>query len=301
MVENEKSSYEAETPKSESTNAAETHTDKQEGLITKNSQNENSESESSLLLEKIKIKESVEAQIKTELWNLESDIKNQAFFEENEGKKTIKRDIIDKFLNQLAQKSSFGEIVALKHNTLRATAVQSKLESLGYNTWAIDGIYGKNTIKAVKAFQSANGLKIDGRAGNETLNKLLSTDAKKAETSNSEQNTDTNPGTKNTIEEANDNTQKEESSTTKQSTEIVNINWKIHKVHKTNNIQDIPQDGKRTEESVYEFAGYRFFNNGRALSRRTNNTYNSDSILKKLSDKNNTIKIWETAHESITA
>lgn len=67
MVENEKSSYEAETPKSESTNAAETHTDKQEGLITKNSQNENSESESSLLLEKIKIKESVEAQIKTEL------------------------------------------------------------------------------------------------------------------------------------------------------------------------------------------------------------------------------------------
>lgn len=47
--------------------------------------------------------------------------------------------------------------------------IQQKLKKWGYYNGAIDGIYGSATKKAVKYFQSKNGLTADGIVGNKTL------------------------------------------------------------------------------------------------------------------------------------
>ena len=47
--------------------------------------------------------------------------------------------------------------------------IQQKLKRWGYYNGAIDGIYGSSTKKAVKYFQSKNGLTADGIVGNKTL------------------------------------------------------------------------------------------------------------------------------------
>lgn len=55
--------------------------------------------------------------------------------------------------------------------------LQSKLTGLGYSPGPVDGIYGPYTVSAVKAFQAANGLTVDGITGPETwgvLNKVTS-------------------------------------------------------------------------------------------------------------------------------
>lgn len=51
--------------------------------------------------------------------------------------------------------------------------LQSKLKSLGYLSGSVDGSYGTATADAVKAFQRANGLTADGKAGYSTLQKLF--------------------------------------------------------------------------------------------------------------------------------
>ena len=51
--------------------------------------------------------------------------------------------------------------------------IQNKLNSLGYNCGAADGIFGQNTKNAVIAFQRAKGLVIDGIVGPKTWSKLL--------------------------------------------------------------------------------------------------------------------------------
>ena len=50
--------------------------------------------------------------------------------------------------------------------------VQDALTKLGYQLGKIDGIYGKNTEAAVKAFQERNGLEVDGVVGSETRKAL---------------------------------------------------------------------------------------------------------------------------------
>lgn len=54
--------------------------------------------------------------------------------------------------------------------------VQNRLIELGYScgTYGADGIFGVATYNAVKAFQQANGLGVDGIVGTLTWNKLLS-------------------------------------------------------------------------------------------------------------------------------
>ena len=47
--------------------------------------------------------------------------------------------------------------------------VQERLAAYGYYTLKIDGLYGAGTIAAVKAFQKANGLTVDGAVGQKTL------------------------------------------------------------------------------------------------------------------------------------
>lgn len=47
--------------------------------------------------------------------------------------------------------------------------IQTKLKNWGYYSGNIDGIYGSKTFEAVKKFQKANGLNVDGVAGEKTL------------------------------------------------------------------------------------------------------------------------------------
>ncbi len=49
------------------------------------------------------------------------------------------------------------------------TQIQTKLKRWGYYKGNIDGIYGKQTLEAVKYFQRKNGLAVDGIAGPNTL------------------------------------------------------------------------------------------------------------------------------------
>ena len=62
----------------------------------------------------------------------------------------------------LKQGASGGEVKEL----------QRRLKNWGYYSGAVDGIYGKGTVEAVKAFQKKNGLTADGIAGIETYKAL---------------------------------------------------------------------------------------------------------------------------------
>jgi len=41
--------------------------------------------------------------------------------------------------------------------------IQSRLSYLGYNPGPVDGIYGKQTARAIRAFQKDHGLEVDGQ------------------------------------------------------------------------------------------------------------------------------------------
>lgn len=70
--------------------------------------------------------------------------------------------------------------IAYKNNTVEAlskygsrgnevTQIQTKLKRWGYYNGNVDGIFGTQTLNAVKYFQRKNGLKVDGIAGPATL------------------------------------------------------------------------------------------------------------------------------------
>jgi len=65
--------------------------------------------------------------------------------------------------------------VSLKNgdNNDAVRLLQSKLKSYGFYKGAVDGDFGDGTEDAVKAFQRANGLTADGKAGASTLRKLF--------------------------------------------------------------------------------------------------------------------------------
>lgn len=58
--------------------------------------------------------------------------------------------------------------------------LQQRLKDLGYYAGSVDGDFGDGTEAAVRAFQAANGLGVDGKAGNQTITKLYSSSARKA-------------------------------------------------------------------------------------------------------------------------
>ena len=65
-----------------------------------------------------------------------------------------------------------NEILALSKYGSRGEEVrtiQTKLKRWGYYSGNIDGIYGSQTLEAVKYFQRKNGLAVDGIAGTKTL------------------------------------------------------------------------------------------------------------------------------------
>ena len=63
--------------------------------------------------------------------------------------------------------------------------LQRRLKDLGYLTGSADGDFGAATEQAVRDFQSANGLSVDGKAGTRTIEKLYSSSAKKKTTTSS--------------------------------------------------------------------------------------------------------------------
>ncbi|MEE2902341.1 MAG: peptidoglycan-binding domain-containing protein [Myxococcota bacterium] len=56
---------------------------------------------------------------------------------------------------------------------LQVKALQKKLTGLGYRAGPIDGDFGALTTQAVRGFQRANGLSVDGIAGRQTISALL--------------------------------------------------------------------------------------------------------------------------------
>jgi len=66
------------------------------------------------------------------------------------------------------------------------TQIQTKLKRWGYYNGNIDGIYGTQTVNAVKYFQRKNGLTVDGIAGPATLRAMgIMTSSSSSSTSNS--------------------------------------------------------------------------------------------------------------------
>lgn len=69
--------------------------------------------------------------------------------------------------------------------------IQTKLKRWGYYNGSVDGIYGSQTLSAVKYFQRKNGLTADGIAGTKTLNAMgimNSSNSSSSTTSNSDLN-----------------------------------------------------------------------------------------------------------------
>ena len=60
----------------------------------------------------------------------------------------------------------------LTHLVNKATDLQIKLKKLGYYNGAIDAALGDGTVSALKSFQKAKNLTVDGIAGNKTLTAL---------------------------------------------------------------------------------------------------------------------------------
>ena len=73
--------------------------------------------------------------------------------------------------------------------------LQTSLINAGYNVGSsgADGIYGANTAAAVKAYQKANGLSVDGIAGDQTLGKLYGSTATSQPTTSTTPTTPTTP------------------------------------------------------------------------------------------------------------
>lgn len=63
--------------------------------------------------------------------------------------------------------------------------LQTKLNSLGYNCGKVDGIFGTKTLAAVKRFQQAYKLAVDGIVGKNTYKKLADALAKKKSSASS--------------------------------------------------------------------------------------------------------------------
>ena len=68
--------------------------------------------------------------------------------------------------------SKYNQVEALSKYGSRGSEVkqiQEKLKRWGYYKGNVDGIYGSQTLEAVKYFQRKNGLTVDGIAGDKTL------------------------------------------------------------------------------------------------------------------------------------
>ena len=72
------------------------------------------------------------------------------------------------------------------------TQIQTKLKRWGYYSGSVDGIYGTQTVNAVKYFQRKNGLTADGIAGPATLKAMGITSSSSSSSSSSSYNRNLN-------------------------------------------------------------------------------------------------------------
>ena len=193
---------------------------------------------------------------------MREDIKSSITKELNDLKLEITSDN-DKILSNFKDKERKKENVS----NLWIAATQLKLKELGYEVGKVDGIYGKNTAAAIKAFQKNNGLTEDGYAGKDTINKMLTEDVKKANT------------TETPITETNKEQKEQENNK-----ETLKVWWVEHIVIRPKTIKEIPTPDKRdkTKKKVYEFWGYRFFDNWRAMNLKDKTMHNTTDIIQKL-------------------
>ena len=70
--------------------------------------------------------------------------------------------------------------------------IQTKLKNWGYYKGSVDGIYGSQTVAAVKSFQKKNGLKVDGIAGSRTLKAMGINSSSSSSSSTSANSSNTN-------------------------------------------------------------------------------------------------------------
>ena len=82
---------------------------------------------------------------------------------------------------QVATSSSFVQTAVLKQGATggEVKEVQRRLKMWGYYSGAVDGIYGSQTVEAVKKFQRKNGLTVDGIVGKATFEALGMNDSAK--------------------------------------------------------------------------------------------------------------------------
>ena len=77
------------------------------------------------------------------------------------------------FITTLSLQNSSVEALSKYGSTgSEVRTIQEKLKRWGYYTGNVDGIYGSQTVAAVKRFQQKNGLQVDGIAGTKTLNAM---------------------------------------------------------------------------------------------------------------------------------
>ncbi len=81
--------------------------------------------------------------------------------------------------------ASIGKTLEEGMNGDAVRALQKRLKALGYYSGTVDGDYGSGTVEAVKAFQRANGLTVDGKAGTRTLNAIYNDGASSSSSSSS--------------------------------------------------------------------------------------------------------------------
>jgi len=77
-------------------------------------------------------------------------------------------------VNSVSASSEYVETAVIKQGSRGETVrqIQTKLKRWGYYSGTVDGIFGAQTLKAVKYFQSKNGLTVDGIVGPATLRAL---------------------------------------------------------------------------------------------------------------------------------
>lgn len=199
-------------------------------------------------------------------------------------------EILSKFKDEKWEKENVSN--------LRIAATQLKLKELGYDVWKIDGLYGEKTSTATKAFQKNNGLTEDGFAGKDTINKMLSSDAKKAlatdtpSTENAEKKQDSKKNDTNTT-----STETKKGGTAK---EVIKI-WSVdHIVNRPKTIDEIPSQDKRdkTKKQVYVFGWYEFFDNWRAMKISDGSMHNTNEIIPKFKEKELTHKEFDVEYHS---
>ncbi len=80
--------------------------------------------------------------------------------------------VVGLLLSLLSQEATIETFSQYGSKGEEVRKIQQKLSDLGLYSGAVDGVYGVQTEKAVIRFQQKNKLRVDGKAGSETLKAL---------------------------------------------------------------------------------------------------------------------------------